>query len=456
MKDALSVNTAKPTVDIVIITYNNMNMLDRCVCSIKQNTSEPVRIIIVNNGDKFDIPSDPNIVILKAPKNLGWTHGVNAGVEWVLAHNPAPFIIWMNDDTQILPHDNGWLTKMLNCFQLDPKIAVVGPTSNNIMGFQTTNHLRLPPAIETTYLSGMCMLVRRSVVEEMGPLDQCDAGGDDLDFSIRLRDKGYKLCCCRRSFMLHFCSITGKKVFGDYWNSPIQGEEINNWLIKKHGFKKWMDCINNHLPSSPSYSEGNGGFDFISPENELALKELSPELDYCCKVLDLGCGGQKIDKRAIGVDIRKNGVLGVGANQDRPSNADIEADITCLPMDSSSVDAILAKHIFEHLIDPIKSLKEWARVLRNNGKLVIICPDYRYCEAISVDPSHVHAYTPDSVCSLLEVCGFGVMKTKNILPGYVFMVSARKIPTMLSIEKEDSLSSDNVGVNVGPSAMACS
>ena len=35
MKDALSVQTAKPTVDIVIVSYNNLTMLDRCVSSIK-------------------------------------------------------------------------------------------------------------------------------------------------------------------------------------------------------------------------------------------------------------------------------------------------------------------------------------------------------------------------------------------------------------------------------------
>lgn len=422
MKNALSVQTAKPTVDIVIVTYNNFDMLDRCLCSIKQNTSEPIRIIVVNNGDQvFQVPENHGVVVLKAPKNLGWTHGVNAGVEWVLSHDPAPFIMWMNDDTQILPHDYGWLTKMLNCFQLDPKIAVVGPTSNNIMGYQTTNHVHLPPAIETTYLSGMCMLVRREIVKEMGPLDECPSGGDDLDFSMRLADKGYKLCCCRRAFMLHFCSVTGKKLFGDYWNSPAQGEAINTWLIKKHGFKKWFKCVNNIM-------DGEQGYNFIAGEESLAMRELEPILSQGGKVLDLGCGGKKIDPRVIGVDIRRDGQMGVGANSDQPSRPDIEGDATNIPVSDSSIDGILAKHLFEHILDPIQALREWKRVLKNNGTLVIICPDYRYCEAISVDPSHVHAYTPDSICSLLEVCGFGVVRTENVLPGYVTCVTAKKVP----------------------------
>lgn len=421
MKTALSVQTAKPTVDIIIVSYNNLSMLDRCLCSIKSNTSEPVRIIVVNNGDKkFALPDNSGITVLNPGTNLGWTHGVNAGVAWALSHDPAPFIMWMNDDTQILPHDYGWLTKMLYCFQLDPKIAVVGPTSNNVMGFQTTNHVHLPPAINTTYLSGMCMLVRRSVVEEMGPLDQCEAGGDDLDYSMRLTDAGYKLCICRRAFMLHFCSVTGKRLFGDYWNSPQQGEDINNWLIKKHGFKKWITCIRGEMAP----------YDFVADEEKLALDELLPIIETGGKVLDLGCGGKKIHEKVTGVDIRRNGEIGVGGNSETGAVADITADICDLPVESATVDGILAKHLLEHIIDPIAALKEWKRVLKNNGSLVILCPDYRRCEAISVDPSHVHAFTPESVSSLLEATGFGVVKTDQVQMGYVFMVSARKIPTL--------------------------
>ena len=421
MKDSISVQTAKPTVDIVIVTWNNFTMLDRCLCSIKRNTGEPIRLIVVNNGDLFDIPSDKSVVVLQQPANLGWTEGVNVGVKWALANDPAPFIMWLNDDVQILPHDYGWLTKMLNCFALDPKIAVVGPTSNNIMGFQTTNYVHLPPAVETTFLSGMCMLVRRQIVEEMGPLDACPAGGDDLDFSIRLADRGYKLCICRRAFMLHFCSATGKRIYGEYWNSPQQGEEINIWLIKKHGFKAWFQCLNHVMQQNGDEKES-----FVDYENEMVLKALSPYFGTG-PVLDLGCGGKKLHDKMVGVDIRRNCQMGVGANLNEPCLNDVEADVLVLPFENQSVSAILAKHLLEHIIDPVKALIEWKRVLKNNGKLVILCPDYRHCEAISVDPSHVHAFTPDSVASLLTAVGFRVIQIENVKPGYVFMVAAEPI-----------------------------
>jgi SAM-dependent methyltransferase len=171
-------------------------------------------------------------------------------------------------------------------------------------------------------------------------------------------------------------------------------------------------------------------YNFVTDEEKLALDELLPIIEAGGNVLDLGCGGKKIHEKVTGVDLRRNGEIGVGGNSETGAVADITADICALPVGPSSVDAILAKHVFEHILDPIAALKEWKRVLKNNGALVILCPDYRRCEAISVDPSHVHAYTPESVSSLLEVSGFGVVKVEQVPMGYVFCVSARKVPTL--------------------------
>jgi SAM-dependent methyltransferase len=43
----------------------------------------------------------------------------------------------------------------------------------------------------------------------------------------------------------------------------------------------------------------------------------------------------------------------------------------------STYDVLLSSHNLEHFANPIKALKEWQRVLRPNGALVLILPDYR-------------------------------------------------------------------------------
>jgi GT2 family glycosyltransferase len=401
---------------------DNQAILSNFVRSLIMFTAEPWRLILVNNG-KVPIRleyEDSRVIILTAPKNLGWMGGINAGLEWAMAHDPAKFICFINDDVQIMEHDYGWLPKMLHAFE-KPGVGAVGPTSNAIMGYQSIHHIGLPPYLETAALSGMCMLVKREVIEKIGNLDESLPGGDDLDYSIRIRNAGYRLGICRRTFLFHHYASTGKRVHGEYWDSQAHSEAINAALIKKHGFKMWYTTSNGML-------EGQGGFDFVASEEKLALEELAPHLDG--KVLDLGCGGKKIDPRVIGVDIRPNGDYGVGYNALIPSGGEVACDVVELkPFADKSVDGILSKHLLEHLLDVPKALREWARVLKDGGRLVILVPDWRYCEAVSCDPSHVHAFTPESLASLIDtVGGFKITRTELVQPGYVFMISCEKVP----------------------------
>lgn len=416
---------ARPTVDFISPTFNNPQILRQFVHSLTANTMEPYRLILVNNGEpgiENCMPyHDSRIVILNAPKNLGWMGGINAGVQWAMSHSPAKYICFINDDVQILDHDYGWLTKMLRAFEKG-NIGAVGPVSNNVMGWQNSNNIGLPPYIEAAVISGMCFLTKREVIEKVGPLDESLPGGDDLDYSIRIRQAGYKLAICRRSFMLHHYATTGKRVHGEYWDSREHSDAINAALIKKHGFSMWYTTANGMLP-------GETGWDFVAGEEKIVLEELAPHLDG--KVLDLGCGGRKIHPKAIGVDIRPAGEMGVGYNSNIASDGEVACDVVDLkPFADKSVDAILAKHLLEHIVRPIPALKEWSRVLKDGGRLVIVVPDWRYCEAISCDPSHTAGYTPDSLTDIIDASGcFKITRIENVTPGFQVMASCVKIPS---------------------------
>lgn len=53
---------------------------------------------------------------------------------------------------------------------------------------------------------------------------------------------------------------------------------------------------------------------------------------------------------------------------------DITCDIIDIPLDNKSVDVILCTEVFEHLKNPILALKEFSRVLRVNGTLILTAP----------------------------------------------------------------------------------
>ena len=44
-------------------------------------------------------------------------------------------------------------------------------------------------------------------------------------------------------------------------------------------------------------------------------------------------------------------------------------------IDSSKFDFVLSCHSLEHVANPIKALKEWSRVMKNHGRLVLVLPN---------------------------------------------------------------------------------
>jgi len=53
---------------------------------------------------------------------------------------------------------------------------------------------------------------------------------------------------------------------------------------------------------------------------------------------------------------------------------DIVSDIAAIPVEDSSFDAILCSEVFEHIPDPKAALKEFSRILKPNGVLLLTAP----------------------------------------------------------------------------------
>ncbi len=77
--------------------------------------------------------------------------------------------------------------------------------------------------------------------------------------------------------------------------------------------------------------------------------------------LNLGCGKEKLD-----------GYLGV----DFKPPCDMQCDLRVLPWPwaDGSVDEVRASHFLEHCSDPVRVVEEIHRILKPNGKLVVIAP----------------------------------------------------------------------------------
>jgi len=112
------------------------------------------------------------------------------------------------------------------------------------------------------------------------------------------------------------------------------------------------------------------------------------------RILDAGAGEQQFKKNCshlnyVAQDFGQYDGYGDGrglqmGNWDQ-TKLDIISDITSIPEPNASFDAIMCTEVFEHLPEPILALKEFSRLLRSGGKLILTAP---FCSLTHFAPYH--------------------------------------------------------------------
>lgn len=411
----------KEPVTILIPTYNNPQYLQPCLISLTQNvaTKGLYNIIVVNNGHERScdwIGENPMVSVVNTGENLGWEGGLKEG----LKHTKAPYIIFMNDDTFVPPNQRLWVNRLIQHFKR-PEVGAVGTSSNVVMGHQ--NIFAQSPAhiFHVNYLIGFCLMVSRVALEKAGGIDDTLCGGDDIDLSIRLRKAGYKLLVDKDTFIYHHGFKTGERVHGSHdktrgWNSIEFTEDTNFALINKHGFETWY----NTLYGSPDLGITNPPWEDV--EGELIKTYITGDV-----ILDLGCGNNKTVPHAIGVDMIPKDEVIETLSTDPKSVADVTADVSApLPFEKGSVDTIIARHILEHLHNPIHIIKQWKSTLKSGGRLIIAVPDDTKNLIIPMNIEHKSAFTPDYMMEILGACGLEVKEIKDTNNFISFVAVAEK------------------------------
>lgn len=404
--------------DIIIPTYDNQEYFDPCVESIiKTGTlANFARLIVVNNGSqKIEPPPSPALRVVKPEKNLGWEGGLKIGVE----NSDSEFVCFQNDDTLVPRCSDGIYRRMVSLFA-DPSVGAVGPVSTSSIGWQNIFMPDEPRTIiEVPYLIFFTVVVRRKYLDEVGGIDPKLPGGDDIDLSMRLRKAGYKLLVDPESFLVHYGYKTGERVHGPPdvrggWNSPKMSDMINKALIQKHGHAAWLATASGK-PSVYSLagdkdSEGDAVRSFVTGS----------------KVVELGVGSRKTVASSIGVDRAPKGTP-IGFLDGRASVADVVADFNgVLPFESGSQDCVIARHVIERVLHPISVLKEWARILKSGGVLVLSADDAGVLSGIPMNRENCSSYDSNSLSELMGLLGWKPAGAKAAGNGLTFVAAFEK------------------------------
>lgn len=208
-------------VDIVVVSYNSRQTLRDCIAP---HCGDPgVTVTVVDNASTDGTPAtvaDLPVQLVHSGRNGGFAFGCNRGA----ATGTAPYVLLLNPDAAI---ERRALDALVAVLEAEPAVALVAPRIVDADGALQPSQRRFPRVRSTwaqaiflhraaphaswadeviwdpaaydrpaspEWLSGACMLIRRTALEQVGGLDErfflyCE----DIDLCKRLRAAGHDL-----------------------------------------------------------------------------------------------------------------------------------------------------------------------------------------------------------------------------------------------------------------------
>jgi GT2 family glycosyltransferase len=224
-------------VGIITVTYNSESVLGDFLDSISKQTNRDFILYIVDSGStdgtiaKLAEIEAAYVRAICADKNIGFAAGCNVGIRLALQEG-CDAILLLNNDTLFGPHmlqdlidglekhNSDMTTPKMLYFDKPATIWAAGGHLNKWLGYR--NHHdgenrpddgRFDRPREVTFTPFCCILMRRSVIDKIGFLDEnYFVYTEDVDYCLRSRKAGLKIWYIPQSQLWHKVnSLTGKK-----------------------------------------------------------------------------------------------------------------------------------------------------------------------------------------------------------------------------------------------------
>lgn len=261
-----------PKVQIIVLTYNNLEVSKLCIKSILEKTAYPnYELIIVDNcsvdGTRAYLTKlakeQLNVRVIFNEKNTGFAAGNNVGIK----NTDGAYVVLLNNDTVVT---RGWLTALTKHMEQNSRLGMCGPVTNSIgneakikvnyhsmrefeqFSYEyTTKHLG-EKYHNINVLALFCTIIRRQVIDECGYLDENYGIGmfEDDDYAEAVKKKGYTLSIAEDSFIHHFEGVSFKKIQDEafmelFYKNKDLFEQKWNTVWKKHKNRPGVAAVTN-------------------------------------------------------------------------------------------------------------------------------------------------------------------------------------------------------------------
>src|SRR5262245_15519837 len=118
---------------VVIVSYNGIKWIEKCLLSIKENNCE--NIIVVDNCStdgtvEFVKNNFQHVHLIEAKSNLGFGRANNLGIKYALEHK-ADYVFLLNQDVYV---HNGAILELIKCFEANSEFGILSPIHLNGIG----------------------------------------------------------------------------------------------------------------------------------------------------------------------------------------------------------------------------------------------------------------------------------------------------------------------------------
>ncbi|MBN2417645.1 glycosyltransferase family 2 protein [bacterium] len=218
----------RPYVVVVILTWNNRDIVLESIHSVRALDYAPFDIVVVDNGSSDGTAEAvarqyPDVTIVRNGKNYGAIKGKNYGLARALAMG-AEYLFVLDDD---LTADPDALRHMVTLCESDPEIGMTGAKiydfeqrdlilscgskidfTQNIVrqyGRGEREQGRYTVSMDVDFLGMGHTLIKREVLEDIGLLDESfiGYGYEDVDYGVMVRKSGRRVVFCPDAVVWH-------------------------------------------------------------------------------------------------------------------------------------------------------------------------------------------------------------------------------------------------------------
>jgi len=245
-----------PKVFIVILNYNGLDVLKKCLTSVFKIDYSNLEIIVVDNNSldgslEMAKANFSKAIFIKNEANLGFAAGNNVGIKFAL-ERAADFILLLNNDVEV---EKNFLMQLIDNVAENEKVGIASPVifngetrevwfsggHINWWGMKAINRkdIQTKNYFNTDFITGCAMLIRAVVFQKVGLLDEdYFLYYEDADFSLRSKKAGFQNMVVSSSWIYHFEKSQENPENKTYWlvvSGLIFFQKNANFLFKIWG-----------------------------------------------------------------------------------------------------------------------------------------------------------------------------------------------------------------------------